>query len=129
MADLASTLPATLGRYKLIERLATGGMAEIYRASASASRGVERMVAIKRILPHLAKEPEFVEMFIDEARLMSQLSHPKIVQVHDFGEIDGELFIAMELVDGVDALALLRACSRSAVRLPPQLAMFIAAEV
>src|SRR5438128_2030631 len=107
MADLAASLPVTLGRYKLLERLATGGMAEIYRATATASRGVDRTVAIKRILPHLAKEPEFVEMFIDEARLMAQLAHPKIVQVHDFGEIDGELFMALELVDGVDALALL----------------------
>jgi serine/threonine-protein kinase len=129
MADLATSLPSMLGRYRLLERLATGGMAEIYRASILGSHDVEKIVAIKRILPHLAKEREFVEMFIDEARLMMQLSHPKIVQVYDFYEADGELFMALELVDGIDALALLRGCSRHSIRLPVPLAMFIATEV
>ncbi len=126
MADLATSLPSMLGRYRLLERLATGGMAEIYRASILGSHDVEKIVAIKRILPHLAKEREFVDMFIDEARLMMQLSHPKIVQVYDFYEADGELFMALELVDGIDALALLRGCSRHSIRLPVPLAIFIA---
>ncbi len=124
-----STLPQTLGRYRLIERIAVGGMAEIYKATLANSRGIERTVVIKRILPHLAQEPEFVAMFVDEARLMVQLNHPKVVQVLEFGEIDGSLFMAMELVEGVDCLALLRACSRQNARLPVPLALFIASEV
>ena len=124
-----ATLPETLGRYRLTERIAVGGMAEIWRATLANSRGIERTVVIKRILPHLAQEPEFVAMFVDEARLMVQLNHPKVVQVLEFGEIDGALFMAMELVEGVDALALLRACSRQNTRLPVPLAMFIASEV
>jgi eukaryotic-like serine/threonine-protein kinase len=125
----AAAKPAKLGRYRLMERIAVGGMAEVYRASAESSHGIEKVVAIKRILPHLAKEPEFVEMFIDEARLMVQLSHPKIVQVLEFGEEQGELFMALELVEGIDLLALLRTCVRNSVRLPVPLAMFIAAEI
>ncbi|MSP62507.1 MAG: serine/threonine protein kinase [Myxococcales bacterium] len=123
------TLPQSLGRYRLIERIAVGGMAEIYRATLASSHGIEKTVVIKRILPHLAREPEFVSMFIDEARLMVQLAHPKIVQVLEFGETDGNLFMAMELVEGVDALALLRACARQNTRLPVPLAMFIASEI
>ena len=123
------SLPRNLGRYRLVERIAIGGMAEIYRAVYQASRGVEKTVVIKRILPSFAHEPEFVSMFVDEARLMAQLSHPKIVQVTDFGELDGDLFMALELVEGVDALALLRACSRRGQRLAVPLACFIVAEI
>src|SRR6478752_3586895 len=122
-------LPSQFGRYTLIQRLAVGGMAEVFRAKISSSHGFEKLLVIKRILPHLAADKTFVSMFIDEAKLTAQLVHPKIVQVTDFGEVNGQFFIALEYVDGFDALALLRASAQRQVRLPVPICMFIAMEV
>ncbi len=106
--EAAPAGPVTFGRYTLLERLAVGGMAEVFRAKISSSHGFEKILVIKRILPHLAADPGFVTMFIDEAKLTAQLTHPKIVQILDFGEVDGQYFIALEYIDGFDALGLLR---------------------
>ncbi len=86
-------------------------------------------MVIKRILPHLAADKTFVSMFIDEAKLTAQLTHPKIVQILDFGEVGAQYFIALEFIDGFDALALLRTCAQKRVRLPLHLAVFIMIEV
>src|SRR5215471_11421800 len=122
-------LPSTFGRYQLLERLAVGGMAEIFRARQSGAHGFEKILVIKRILPHLAADPEFLAMFIDEAKLQCALQHPKIVQVFEFGEVAGQYYIALEYVDGMDALGLLRACAHRRQRLPVRLAVHIACEV
>ena len=122
-------VPSTFGRYQLLERLAIGGMAEIFRARQSGAHGFEKILVIKRILPHLAADPEFLAMFIDEAKLQCALQHPKIVQVFEFGEVDGQYYIALEYVDGMDALGLLRACAHRRQRLPVRLAVHIACEV
>ena len=98
-----------IGDYEVIERLATGGMAEVFIARRSGPHGFSKRVALKRILPQYAKDVEFVEMFIEEARLAAELQHPNIVQVFDFGEDDANLFIAMELVEGTNVNRLLRA--------------------
>jgi serine/threonine-protein kinase len=121
--------PSQFGRYALIERLAIGGMAEVFRAKIVASHGFEKVLVIKRILPHLAADRTFVSMFIDEAKLTAQLTHPKIVQILDFGDVAGQYFIALEFVDGFDALALLRTCAQRRVRLPLHLAVFVVMEV
>ncbi|MGZ3405478.1 MAG: serine/threonine protein kinase, partial [Polyangia bacterium] len=113
----------------MLERLAVGGMAEIFRARQSGAHGFEKILVIKRILPHLAADPEFLAMFIDEAKLQCALQHPKIVQVFEFGEVDGQYYIALEYVDGMDALGLLRACAHRRQRLPVRLAVHIACEV
>src|SRR3954469_14606948 len=123
------TFPSTFGRYTLVERLATGGMAEVFKAKIISGHGFEKMLVIKRILPHLAADKTFVAMFIDEAKLTAQLVHPKIVQVTDFGEVDGQYFIALEFVEGFDALALLRSSAQRQVRLPVPICVFIALEV
>ncbi len=94
-------LPVAFGKYLLIERIATGGMAEVFKAKSFGFGGFEKIVAIKRIHPHLSLDQEFVNMFIDEARIASNLSHPNIVQIFDLGKIDGSYFIAMEYVDGI----------------------------
>jgi serine/threonine-protein kinase len=125
----AAFVPSTFGRYQLLERLAVGGMAEIFRARQSGAHGFEKILVIKRILPHLAADPEFLAMFIDEAKLQCALQHPKIVQVFEFGEADGQYYIALEYVDGMDALGLLRACAHRRQRLPVRLAVHIACEV
>ncbi|HEY0711178.1 MAG TPA: serine/threonine-protein kinase, partial [Polyangia bacterium] len=121
--------PSNFGRYTLTERLALGGMAEVFKAKISAAHGFEKQLVIKRILPNLAADRTFVSMFIDEAKLTAQLIHPKIVQVIDFGEVKGQYFIALEFIDGFDALALLRGSAGKQIRLPMPICMFIAMEV
>ena len=121
--------PSAFGRYTLLERLAVGGMAEVFRAKITSSHGFEKILVIKRILPHLAADPNFVAMFIDEAKLTAQLTHPKIVQVLDFGEVRGQYFIALEYIDGFDALGLLRVAAQKRVHMPRALAVFIVSEV
>jgi serine/threonine-protein kinase len=121
--------PCDFGRYQLLERLAVGGMAEIFRARQSGAHGFEKILVIKRILPHLAADPEFLAMFIDEAKLQCALQHPKIVQVLEFGQANNQYFIALEYIDGMDALGVLRACAHRRQRLPVRLAVHIASEV
>jgi eukaryotic-like serine/threonine-protein kinase len=121
--------PSQFGRYTLVQRLATGGMAEVFKAKILSAHGFEKLLVIKRILPNLAADKTFVSMFIDEAKLTAQLIHPKIVQVTDFGEEGGQYFIALEFVDGFDGLGLLRSAAQKHVRLPIPICMFIAAEV
>jgi serine/threonine protein kinase len=92
--------PQQFGRYLLKHLVAEGGMAEIYLAEARGPEGFSKVVALKRMLPHLGKQNEFVTMFLDEARLASGLSHPNVVQVFDFGEFAGSYYIAMEYLAG-----------------------------
>src|SRR5439155_10950093 len=96
----ASVSEGQFGKYELLGRLAAGGMAEIFRARFSAAAGISKNVVIKRILPHYAANKQFISMFTNEARIVMGLSHGNIAQVFDFGEIDGDWFIAMEYVDG-----------------------------
>ncbi len=117
------------GRYQLMEKLATGGMAEIFKACTHGAHGFEKTFVVKRILPHLARDEEFVSMFIDEAKVMVQLNHPKVVQVLDFGQQDGQYFIVMEYIKGVDCLALLRSCAHMRYRPTTAIAVHVAAEV
>ncbi|MBN8609836.1 MAG: protein kinase, partial [Deltaproteobacteria bacterium] len=107
-----------LGPYRLVRRLATGGMAEIFLARQEGPDGFARELVVKRILPHLAADPEFTRMFRDEAKLAALLSHPNVVHVYDFGAVPDDggvtLYLAMELVRGVDLRALiLRALSEA----------------
>ena len=100
---------ALLGPYRIERRLAAGGMAEIFVARREGLHGFSKRVALKRILPQFASDPDFVGMFIDEARLAAMLEHPNIVQVFDFGTMGDELVLVMELVDGSNVSRLLRA--------------------
>ena len=101
-------LQRSLDRYDVLDRIAVGGMAEVFLAKAYGAHGFEKTLAIKRILPELASDPEFAARFIAEAKVAVRLSHANIVQVFDFGRIGESLFIAMEFVDGLDLAALLR---------------------
>jgi serine/threonine-protein kinase len=91
------------GSYVLLRRIARGGMAEVFLAQQRGLEGFDRRVAVKRILPHLADSPDFVKMFLAEAKLAAQLGHPNIVHIYDFGKVEHDYFIAMEFVDGVHA--------------------------
>jgi eukaryotic-like serine/threonine-protein kinase len=118
-----------LGSYELGERLGAGGMAEVYVGTRLGPHGFNKRFAIKLILPQLAQDSRFVEMFCDEARICAALTHPNIVQVNDFGESDGKLFMAMEFVDGISCAKLLRAVASRGERFPLGAALFIAYEV
>jgi serine/threonine-protein kinase len=129
LGPMPGAVPKSVGKYQVLERLGTGGMAELYKARATGQHGFEKLVAIKKILPHLAADASFVEMFLDEARITAQLDHPHIVQVFELGTDADTPYIAMQFVDGLDVLALLRECSRTQIRLPPELAARIAHDV
>ena len=124
-----AAMPKAIGRYQIIDRLAVGGMAELFKATLTGDHGFEKLVAIKKILPHLATDKSFVEMFIDEARITAQLDHRHIVQVFELGTDADTPYIAMQYVDGLDVLALLRECARAQIRLPSDLAALIARDV
>src|SRR5215468_3684902 len=94
-------------RYRITERVAAGGMAEVFRGVAESMQGFKKNIAIKRILPNLTKNKKFVAMFLDEARLSLSLQHANIVQVFDIGHTEDTYFIVMEYVDGVDLKALM----------------------
>ncbi len=106
--------PQSLGPYELLESLATGGMAEVYLAKRSGPHGFQKFFAVKRILPQLAEDADFVGMFVDEARISAQMSHPNIVHVFDFGEDRGELYMALEYVHGTSCAKLLRTARATA---------------
>ena len=114
------------GDYELIRHIATGGMAEIFIAR-HATGGLDRVVVIKRMLPELAVRPDFVQMFLDEARLTASLQHPHVVRVHDLGQAEGSYFIAMELVDGPHLGALFAHSLRARRPLPIELCAWIVA--
>src|SRR5262245_32775216 len=129
MSSVPESFPITFGRYQLVERLAVGGMAELFKARFVGAHGFSKSVVIKKILPHLAADSAFVNMFIDEANITARLDHPKIAQVLELGKIDEQLYIAMEFVDGVDVLALLRSLAQRRQTLPEPLAAHIAHEI
>ncbi|MBA3458795.1 MAG: serine/threonine protein kinase [Deltaproteobacteria bacterium] len=120
--------PIGFGRYQLVERLALGGMAELFIATAPGEHGFTKKVVIKRLLPHLVHDETYNAMFIDEAKLTARLVHPKIAQTFELGKVDDQLFIAMEYVDGIDVLALLREFASRRRRVEPHLAAWIAHE-
>ncbi|HLU67946.1 MAG TPA: serine/threonine-protein kinase, partial [Kofleriaceae bacterium] len=119
-----------MARYELVERIGVGGMAEIFRGKAIASGGFEKPVAIKRILPHLSQDKRFVALLIAEAKTLSQLRHRNIVQIYDVGlGDDGQYFLVMEYVDGIDLGALYESLEKRSRRLPIDVALHVAAEV
>ena len=123
--------PSKIGRYELCFELASGGMASVHLARVEGNPGFEKLVALKRIHPHLAQEREYVDMFLDEARIASRITHSNVCSVFDFGEADGEYFIAMEYLVGeplsrVHRRVLSNADQRSSSLLPPRMARIIA---
>jgi len=97
-----------VGNYQLLKKLATGGMAEVWLANQIGIEGFNRHIVVKRILPHLSEDPEFVQMFLNEAKIASRFNHPNIAQIYDLGQADGQYFIAMEFIHGEDLGRLMR---------------------
>lgn len=119
------TQRSKIGRYELIQRLAVGGMAEVFIARETGPAGLERRVVVKRILPHLSADEEFVQLFLEEARVLARLQHPGIVQVYELGEEEGSWFIAMEHVPGVTVRQLYLAAQQAKQRIPIAVAVGI----
>jgi TonB family protein len=117
------------GQYTLQEKIAVGGMAEVWKARMRGVEGFQKTVAIKKILPHMGDNADFVSMFIDEAKLAAQLSHPNIIHIYDLGKIGRDYYIAMEYVEGKDLRSILNAARRRSLSLPLGLALLIAARL
>ncbi|HKE15869.1 MAG TPA: protein kinase [Kofleriaceae bacterium] len=102
--------PIPFGKYYLLERINVGGMAEVFRAKAYGVEGFERLVAVKRILPNIAEDKDFIRMFIDEAKIAVQLNHANIAQIFDLGVVDTHYYIALEHIHGRDLRAIFDRC-------------------
>ncbi|TNE89096.1 MAG: serine/threonine protein kinase [Deltaproteobacteria bacterium] len=125
---MARQAPQQFGEYHLLEKIATGGMAEVWRARAYGMAGFEKILVIKRVLDTLARDDEFIRLFIDEARIAVQLLHVNIVQVFDLGEVEGSYYMAMEYVHGLD-LSRLISRGKNSGPFPLPLALFVIGEV
>ncbi|MFK8002819.1 MAG: serine/threonine-protein kinase [Polyangiales bacterium] len=120
---------ARLGAYELVKELKAGGMARLYVGRREGPGGFSRYLALKTVHAHLAHDETFIQMFLDEARLAAQLSHPNIVQVEDLGEVDGVYFMAMELIRGVSLFQILKSAVKSQEPVPPRVTVQIGMEV
>ncbi len=117
--------PAPFGKYYLLERINVGGMAEVFRAKAFGVEGFERLVAVKRILPNIAEDKEFIRMFIEEAKLAVQLNHANIAQIFDLGVVDGAYYIALEHIHGRDLRGMFDRCRQLGEPMPVAQACFV----
>ncbi len=111
--------------YQLLSKIASGGMAEVWKAKLVGEKGFEKIVAIKKILPHLSDNEEFISMFIDEARVAANLTHPNIAQIYELGKMDDSFFIAMEYVAGHNLRMVLNQLNQLKVTMAPEVVVFV----
>ena len=128
-APAPTAAPVSYGQYLLLEKIGAGGMAEVYRAVRKGPEGFVRVFALKRIIPRHAESREFVEMFCNEARLSALLNHPNLVQVYDFGEVDGSYYLAMEYLKGRTVLSVMRSLHARRQSFPPAAVAYIGRQV
>ena len=117
------------GQYVLLEKIATGGMAEVWKARMRGVEGFQKIVAIKKILPHLSNDQDFIEMFVDEAKLAAQLNHNNIIHIYDLGKIQSSYYIAMEYVEGHDLKTILRRGEERGQPVGVELSLFISSKI
>jgi serine/threonine-protein kinase len=128
-AESSARAQDLFGKYRLLDKIASGGMGTVHEALYCPEGGFERRVAMKRIHPHLAEQAAFVEAFRTEAELSARLAHPNVVQVFDFGRVDDTYFLAMEFVDGLSLLAFMRRVTAARERLPTWLVAHLGREI
>lgn len=121
--------PKQFGKYFLLQKLAMGGMAEIYKAKTYGVDGFEKLLVIKRILPHCSADKDFISMLIDEAKLSVLLSHANIVQVYDLGKVAEDYYISMEFIHGVNLRDIMYRCREDRLPIPTDIAVYIASEI
>jgi len=117
------------GQYVLLEKIATGGMAEVWKARMKGVEGFQKIVAIKKILPHLSDNQDFIGMFIDEAKLAAQLNHNNIIHIYDLGKIQSSYYIAMEYIDGHDLKTILKRGEERDTAMTVETALFVASKI
>ena len=115
----------TGGKYEVVRRLATGGMAEIYLVRARGLGGFEKLLVLKRILPQFADSQAMVDMFLDEARLAARLHHPNIAAAYEFDRWRGSYFYTMEYLQGLDLATVLQSCRERGLRIPLSVALTV----
>src|SRR3954454_24560688 len=116
-------------RYRVVEKLESGGMAEVFRAESEGLQGFRKQVAIKRVLPHLSEKKRFIAMFLDEARVTAQLTHSNFVQVFDIGVGDNAYFIVMEYVDGANLKGIIEHRRKTSTPFPVEEACLICVRI
>lgn len=121
--------PRYFGKYMLLEKIGSGGMAEIFKAVLRGAQDVQKVVVIKRILMGYSRDPSFVKMFVEEARITAPLQHGNIVTIYEFDEVDGQYYLAMELVNGKDLQRVMARVNKMGRVFPPELAVYITSEV
>jgi tetratricopeptide (TPR) repeat protein/tRNA A-37 threonylcarbamoyl transferase component Bud32 len=121
--------PIRFGKYLILDKIATGGMAELFRAKITSVEGFEKLVAIKKILPNLTQDSNLVDMFIDEAKLAAMLTHQNIVQIYDLGSMEGAYFIAMEYIHGKDLRVVSNKSKEKGLPLPLEYAIYITSRI
>lgn len=114
-----------LGDYEILDLIARGGMAEIYKAKKKGVKGFEKLIALKKILSGYVEDDKYIEMFVDEAKIAAELTHPNIVQIYDLGQKDDFYFIAMEYVQGKDLRLMLRKLAESGQVFPEELVLYL----
>ena len=122
-------LPAVFGRYVLLHRISRGGMGEIFLAKLGEIQGFEKPIIIKKLLPSLSRDREFLQKFVAEAQITIKLSHGNIAQVYEVGMVDGEYFLAMEYVNGRDLRSLAIRCKENSYTLEPDICLLLVREV
>ncbi len=121
--------PIPFGKYYLLDRISVGGMAEVFKAKAFGVEGFERLIAVKRILPSIAEDEEFITMFIDEAKIAVQLTHANIAQIFDLGKVGDSYFIALEYVAGRDSRTIFDRLRKNGQTVPIPMAAYITMKV
>ncbi|MEM1009258.1 MAG: serine/threonine-protein kinase, partial [Myxococcota bacterium] len=119
----------SLDQYTILEKVGDGGMAEVFLASFPVASGFSQKVAIKKLHPHIARNPNNVKMFIHEARLIGTLKHPNLVRIFDFGQTHDSYYLVMEYVNGLSLTRLLRQSQQAGILLPVPIGVFIVCEV
>lgn len=126
---LSSFVPTRFGPYTLLRSVGKGGMAEVFLARAVGIGGFERLLCVKRVLDGHANDTQLIEHLVEEAKLVSRIAHANVAQVFDLGKVGEQFYIAMEWIDGVDAMKLLEACEERSIHVPIPAAAYIVAEI
>jgi eukaryotic-like serine/threonine-protein kinase len=121
--------PMPFGKYLLLDRVAVGGMAEVFAAKTFGVEGFESLLAIKRILPTMVEDDEFITMFIDEARIAAMLSHANLVKIYDLGKFEDTYYIAMEYISGRDVRLLIDKFRKKGQPVPIPMAIFVMSKI
>ncbi len=121
--------PIPYGKYQLLVKLATGGLADLYQAQTRVPGGRDLAVVIKRLRPEVVANPEFAAMFVDEARIAAALDHPNIARVYEWGRVEHSYFIAMEYIEGTNLGSLMQSLVEQGQRFPPTLSLYVMSEV